>query len=94
LLFTGAGAAPARIIGRRRGVGARTAGSPRAPRAPAQNTALQEPPPKNPPKPAPDIERLCRRVTLDVIGRAGFGYDFQARGRQEGQGLGRVLGGV
>lgn len=25
-----------------------------------------------------DIERLCRRVTLDVIGRAGFGYDFQA----------------
>ncbi|GBF90393.1 cytochrome P450 [Raphidocelis subcapitata] len=24
-----------------------------------------------------DIERLCRRATLDVIGRAGFGHDFQ-----------------
>lgn len=25
-----------------------------------------------------DIEMLCRRATLDVIGRTGFGYDFKA----------------
>jgi len=28
--------------------------------------------------PNPDVEPLCRRATLDVIGRSGFGYEFRS----------------